>query len=56
MPFRGYTLVETAEFEKAVGKLGGYRFVDEALATVIDGLMRNPFGFKLIETALRSAA
>ena len=54
MPFRGFQIIETDEFQAAVLKLGGYRFVDEALATVMDGLMRNPFGFKMIENEFSS--
>ena len=54
MPFRGFIIIETDEFKEAVERIGGYRFVDEALATIMDGLQRNPFGFKHIETPLYS--
>jgi len=54
VPFRGYAIIETDEFKEAVEKIGGYRFVDEALATIMDGLHRNPFGFGTIEQPLFS--
>ena len=54
MPFRGFCIIETDGFKQAVEKIGGYRFVDEALATVMDGLQRNPFGFNRVEHQLFS--
>lgn len=50
MPFRGFTIIETEGFRDAVEKIGGFRFVDEALATIMDGLHRNPFGFHRFES------
>lgn len=38
------------EFTQQVEKAGGARVVDEALAPIIDALMRNPYGFPKIET------
>lgn len=48
----GREIVETEEFRAAVEKLGGARFVDEALSTIMDGLMRNPYGFPKWESDL----
>ena len=45
----GRQIIETDAFKAAVEKIGGYRFVDEALSTIMDGLMRNPFGFHRFE-------
>ncbi len=50
MPFHGYRIIEAESFAKAVEEIGGYRFVDEALATIMDGLNRNPFGFRHFES------
>ncbi len=47
---KGREIVETEEFAAAVAKLGGHRAVDEALATIYDGLYRNPHGFEHFET------
>ncbi len=49
LPFRGYKIIETESFHEAVEKIGGYRFVDDALATIMDGLNRNPYGFHHFE-------
>lgn len=49
MSHKGFKIIETDAFVLAVEKIGGFRFVDEALSTVMDGLHRNPFGFKLFE-------
>jgi hypothetical protein len=38
-----------ASFDAAVERLGGYRFVDEALEPILDGLYRNSWGFRVIE-------
>ncbi|RYC33405.1 hypothetical protein D3273_02720 [Lichenibacterium minor] len=37
-----------------MSRLGGYRIIDAALDTVIDGLRRNPFGFDKFESDLFS--
>ncbi|MGB8363526.1 MAG: hypothetical protein ACLQUZ_01280 [Rhizomicrobium sp.] len=50
MAFRGYQIIETDEFRQAVEEIGGYRFVDAALSTIMDGLRRNPFGFHRFES------
>lgn len=42
-------IVFTAEFDAAVERLGGYRAVDVALESVIDGLVHNPYGFHRFE-------
>lgn len=36
-------------FDMAVERLGGYLLVDEALEPILDGLYRNPWGFRCIE-------
>lgn len=36
-------------FSRQVEKAGGARIVDEALAPILDGLMRNPYGFQKFE-------
>jgi len=43
------SIIEGAHFSECVARLGGYRAVDRALETIIEALMRNPFGFPLIE-------
>jgi hypothetical protein len=35
-------------FDEAVEALGGYQAIDEALESVIDGLLRNPQGFDCV--------
>ncbi len=50
MPFRGYQIIESELFAQAVEAIGGYRFVDAALTTIMDGLNRNPFGFHRFES------
>jgi hypothetical protein len=45
----GRQIVETDAFKAAVERVGGHRFVDEALSTIMDGLMRNPKGFHRFE-------
>jgi hypothetical protein len=42
-------IIEGPHFSECVARLGGYRAVDRALETIIEALMRNPFGFPLIE-------
>jgi hypothetical protein len=42
-------IVEGPNFSECVARLGGYRAVDRALETIIEALMRNPFGFPSIE-------
>lgn len=37
------------DFEDCVASLGGWRAVDEALEPIMDGLEKNPYGFKMIE-------
>lgn len=41
-------------FSEQVEKAGGARLVDEALGPIIDGLMRNPYGFKRFENDFTS--
>ena len=48
----GREIIETEEFKAAVDKLGGARFVDEALSTVMEALYRNPYGFPKWESDL----
>jgi hypothetical protein len=43
-------IIEGPYFVECVERLGGYRAIDLALETVIDGLLQNPYGFPLIET------
>lgn len=42
-------IIWSAEFSEQVEKAGGFRLVDEALSPIIDGLMRNPYGFPKFE-------
>ncbi len=44
------TIIYSKEFDECVARLGGYRIIDVALETVIDGLRRNPFGFDKFES------
>lgn len=48
----GREIVETKEFTAAVEKLGGARFVDEALSTIMEALVRNPYAFPKWESDL----
>jgi hypothetical protein len=48
----GRQIIETKEFTAAVEKLGGARFVDEALSTVMEALVRNPYAFPKWESDL----
>lgn len=43
-------IVWSEHFSQQVEKAGGARLVDEALAPIMDGLVRNPYGFGLHET------
>lgn len=40
----------SSEFSAQVEKAGGARLVDEALAPIMDGLMRDPYGFSKFES------
>ena len=42
-------IIFSKEFDIAVESVGGYRLVDEALDTVIDGLLLNPYGYSKYE-------
>lgn len=42
-------IIEGPNFAESVEQLGGYRAVDLALETIIEGLQENPFGFPLFE-------
>jgi hypothetical protein len=42
-------IIEGEYFAECVERLGGYRAVDQALETIIEALMQNPYGFSLIE-------
>jgi len=42
-------IIFSKDFDLAVEKIGGYRLVDPALETIMDGLRLNPFGFPKIE-------
>jgi hypothetical protein len=42
-------IIWSGEFTRLVQEAGGERLVDEALAPIIDGLMRNPYGFHKFE-------
>jgi len=42
-------IIASEAFEACVERLGGYRAIDDALEAVIDGLMRNPYGFPRFE-------
>jgi hypothetical protein len=42
-------IIEGPNFSECVARLGGYRAVDRALETIIEALMRNPFGFPSIQ-------
>lgn len=44
------SIIASQSFEEAVKRLGGYRAVDEALEPIIEGLMRNPYGFDRFES------
>jgi len=42
-------ILEGPDFQQCVERLGGHRAIDLAMEPIIDGLMRNPFGFKYFE-------
>jgi hypothetical protein len=43
------SIIWSDEFSAQVEQAGGARLVDEALSPILDGLMRNPYGFEKIE-------
>lgn len=45
----GRQIIYAVEFDQEVEALGGYRAIDEALDTILDGLYRNPYGFNKFE-------
>ena len=47
---RGRQIIYTVGFDRDVEALGGYRMIDVALDTIIDGLYRNPYGFQKFES------
>jgi hypothetical protein len=42
------------EFDQAVLELGGYRAISVVLEAVIEGLLKNPYGFRLFESDFTS--
>lgn len=42
-------IIYSKEFDLAVDAIGGYRLVDMALDTIVDGLNLNPYGFDRYE-------
>jgi hypothetical protein len=46
---RGRQIIYAIDFDRGVEALGGYRMIDVALDTIIDGLYRNPYGFAKFE-------
>lgn len=42
-------IIFSKSFDEAAEKIGGYRIIDEALETVIDGLRLNPYGFEMYQ-------
>ena len=42
-------IIEGEQFAECVEKLGGYRAIDQALEPIMDGLMKNPYGFEKFE-------
>jgi hypothetical protein len=42
-------IIEGPHFSESVQRLGGYRAIDLALETVMEALVRNPYGFPSIE-------
>ena len=49
MAGKGRHIIETEDFMSAVEKLGGHLGVDEALATIMDGLYKKPEGFEFFD-------
>ena len=43
---------EGPDFRQCVERLGGYRAIDRAMETIIEGLMRRPEGFPSHQSAL----
>lgn len=43
------SIIASEEFTRAVDALGGFRAVDEALDSILEGLSRNPYGFHIFE-------
>lgn len=43
------SIVWSTDFTEQVEKAGGARIVDDALAPILDALMRNPYGFPKAE-------
>jgi hypothetical protein len=42
-------IIRSEDFRACVASLGGYRVVDLALESIMNGLYHNPYGFHLIE-------
>lgn len=42
-------IIEGLHFAECVERLGGYRAIDLALETIMEALIRNPYGFPSIE-------
>jgi hypothetical protein len=42
-------IIFSHDFDAAVERLGGYRSIDVALDTIMDGLEKNPYGFERFE-------
>lgn len=47
-------IIYSDEFNKAVTAMGGYRVIDLALDTIMDGLWLNPYGFQKFENDFTS--
>jgi len=47
-------IIWSEEFSACVERLGGARAIDRALDPVMDALMRNPYGFELIQNDFTS--
>jgi hypothetical protein len=43
------SIIWSDDFSEQVEKAGGARLIDEALSPIVDGLMRNPYGFARFE-------
>ncbi len=42
-------IIEGEYFASCIERLGGYRAIDLALETIIESLVRNPYGFPYVE-------
>jgi hypothetical protein len=42
-------IIASADFDRCVDELGGYRAIDAAMEPLIEGLLRNPYGFERFE-------